>query len=127
MYPAELTPLEKKCDFAAIRSFAVLSDDYNPIHIDREFAAQTEMGGIIAHGPMSLGLMWQMLYGSLGPEAMEGLSLNVRLRRPVREDDVIRAGGKLREPGGNCYEVWIYNQKDEIVITGEVELATAAR
>jgi 3-hydroxybutyryl-CoA dehydratase len=112
-----LPVLEKRCDFATILAFAELSDDYNPIHIDRDFAATTEMGGIIAHGPMALGLMWEMLERAFAPERLRALALDVRFRRPVREDDVIRSGGEALADGAG-FTVWIRNQHDEDVVTG---------
>lgn len=121
-YPSNLPTLEKHCDYAAIHAFAVLSDDFNPIHVDRAFAMASPMGGLIAHGPMSMGLLWQSLYRALGDDIV-GMSLDVRFLRPVREDDVIRAGGKLKPGVDGTYELWVHNQKDELVVTGEAVAA----
>jgi acyl-coenzyme A thioesterase PaaI-like protein len=48
--------------------------------------------------------------------------LNVRFLRPVREDDVITAGGRLKAFGSPGYELWVRNQNDELVITGEAAI-----
>jgi 3-hydroxybutyryl-CoA dehydratase len=42
---------------ADIASFANLSGDHNPIHMDEEYAKKTTFGGRIAHGVISLGLL----------------------------------------------------------------------
>ncbi len=54
-------------DESGIRRYAELTGDFNPIHVDPEFAATTPFGGVIAHGTMSLNLIWQAAAASLGP------------------------------------------------------------
>ena len=41
-----------------IRKFAEVSGDFNPIHLDEEFAKTTRFGKRIAHGMLS-GASWQ--------------------------------------------------------------------
>lgn len=117
--PKQLGPVEKLCDFEAIHRFAVLSNDFNPIHVDREFAASTPMGGLIAHGPMSLGLILQVLQGTLNTAE---LTLDVYFRAPVRENDLIIARGELVD-GSSAYAVWVKNQKGEVVVEGIARVA----
>jgi 3-hydroxybutyryl-CoA dehydratase len=124
--PRQLSPLEKLCDYAAIHRFAVLSDDFNPIHVDREFAAASPMGGLIAHGPLSLGLVFQVLGNALNERQRSGISVDLYFRRPVRENDTITAGGQLREDKTHTYAVWVRNQKGEIVAEGEARVVSAA-
>lgn len=118
-----LKTVSKRVDRAAIRLYAEITQDFNPIHVDPEFARQTAMGGIIAHGMLSLNLVWQSLRASLGNEAAAGAVLDVRFVRPVREDDVVTAGGAR---DGDGYEVWVRNQKDEPVIVGRVTCTVEA-
>jgi acyl dehydratase len=118
---AELVTVEKKIDRAAIRLYAEISDDFNPIHIDPEFAAKTPMGRIIAHGMLSLNLLWQSLRATYGAAA-EGAKLDVRFVRPVHEDDVVSGSGRLKPGSPGVYEVAVTNQKGEPVITGTLTL-----
>ena len=76
------------------------------------------MKGIIAHGTMSLNLIWQSLRKSLGNDVVAGTRLNIRFVRPVRENDTVTGGGIAQEGAPGTYEVWVRNQKDEPVITG---------
>lgn len=105
----------------AITRYAAVTGDYNPIHVDPVFAAGTEMGGVIAHGTLSLNLIWQSLEASIGRDRLPGAELDIRFRRPVRVDDLISAGGILEEEGG-AYQVWVRNQDDVVVIEGRVAL-----
>ncbi|MGD9864824.1 MAG: MaoC family dehydratase [Pseudodonghicola sp.] len=116
--PNKLEPVSLTVEMPTIMAYADLTDDYNPIHVDREFAEKTEMKGIIAHGTMSLNLIWQSLRKSLGNEALAGTSLNIRFVRPVRENDIVTGGGIEQEGAPGTYDVWVRNQKDEPVITG---------
>src|SRR3972149_1647477 len=92
--PAELRPVTKTINFDTILRYADLTDDYNPIHVDREFAAKSPMKGIIAHGTMSMNLIWQAFRGTLGNAAIERAVLDVRFVRPVRENDMVTGGGE---------------------------------
>ena len=42
---------------ADIVNFAGISGDYNPLHIDEEFAKKTRFGARIAHGVLTLSIM----------------------------------------------------------------------
>ena len=115
----ELLNVSKRIDRASIRLYAEVSDDYNPIHLDPDFAAASPMKGVVAHGMLSLNLIWQSVRASLGCSG-EGAVLEVRFLKPVREDDVLTAGGSARSEGG--YNAWVKNQRGETVIGGTVSI-----
>jgi len=121
-FPQELSPVALDVDQAAIGRYAVVTGDYNPIHVDPEFAAKTEMGGVIAHGTMSLNLIWQALEKTLGRAVLPSVELDIRFRRPVRPGDRIEAGGTLDE-SGSSYLVWARNQQGDNVIEGNAILS----
>lgn len=127
-FPADLTPSSLSVDAARIAHYARLTDDYNPIHTDPAFAATTPMGGIIAHGMLSMNLIWQALAVSLGPDCCEGVTLEIRFTRPVRPGDTVTAGGR-RIVGATppAYEVWVTDQTGTPVIAGTAYLAAGAQ
>ena len=51
----------KQITDAVVRAFAELSGDYNPIHLDEEFAATTQFKRRIAHGMISGALISAVL------------------------------------------------------------------
>lgn len=114
----ELVTVSKTIDRTAIRLYAEVTDDFNPIHVDPEFAATTPMRGIIAHGMLSLNLIWQSLRATYGAAAAEGAMLDVRFVRPVRENDVVSASGRLQPGSSAAYDVVVANQNSEPVIIG---------
>ncbi len=71
-------------DDAAVRAFADVCGDYNPLHLDEEYAKTTIFGGRIAHGALSASYLSAVLGNQLpGPGAVF-LEMTMRYRRPVR-------------------------------------------
>jgi 3-hydroxybutyryl-CoA dehydratase len=124
--PLTLRELNLRADFGAIRRYAALTKDANPIHLDAEFASRTRMSGIIAHGTLSLSLIWECLSVSVAPAALKGAELDVSFVRPVRENDLVTAGGELVEAG--VYRVWAVTGRVDlgnVVIVGKARLPAA--
>ena len=110
-----------------IRSFAELTDDFNPIHVDAEFAAKTPMGRPIAHGTLSLCLVWQCLQRNFGPQALSDLDLQVRFIKPVYIDDVVTAGGQPSQADPEQYDIWVRGQDGSDRIVGTVTLNASGK
>ena len=69
--------------------FAKVSGDYNPVHMDEEFARATPFRGRIAHGALVASFISGVLGNQLpGPGAIF-LGLNMRFSRPVRIGDEV--------------------------------------
>ena len=82
---------------AKIDTFAELSGDFNPIHVDEEFAKTTMFGGRIAHGALSASLISAILGNDLpGPGAIF-VELNMRFRRPAMMGDEVVARAEVVE------------------------------
>ncbi len=107
----------------AIRAYAELTDDFNPIHLDAQFAAGTAMGGVIAHGTMSVCLLWQALFHSFGNDAFEALELDIRFVKPVRIGETLTAGGEAEAPG--TWRVWVRGDDGADRLNGTVRLNTS--
>jgi 3-hydroxybutyryl-CoA dehydratase len=115
----QLKTSTKHVDFDTIMAYAAVTNDYNPIHVDKAFAATSPMGGIIAHGTMSVALIWQALKNTLGIEALNRVHLEIRFVQPVRIDDDVTGGGELRDgTQPPVYDVWVRNAKGQEVIKG---------
>jgi 3-hydroxybutyryl-CoA dehydratase len=120
-----LPQMQKAVTQEDINLYAKASRDYNPIHIDEEFAKKTPLGGTIAHGMLILAYISQLMTNSFGISWLTSGRLNVRFKAPARPGDVITIEGKitkiLDENGQRTIscDVLCSNQKDETVITGE--------
>lgn len=116
--PLQTASLRVEAD--VIRAYAELTQDFNPIHLDPDFAAKTPMGGVIAHGTMSLCLLWQALERSFGAEALASLALDVRFVKPVRIGETLTAGGRLQAEAPGTFDVWVRGDDGTDRVVGTV-------
>jgi len=80
-----------------IDTFAEITGDHNPIHVDEEFAKTTMFGQRIAHGALSASLISAVLGNDLpGPGAVF-VELNLRFRRPAFIGDEVIAHAEVAE------------------------------
>jgi acyl dehydratase len=120
-----LPEIRKQITQEEINLYAKASRDFNPIHIDEEFAKKTPLGGTIAHGMLVLAYISQMMVNSFGKEWLTGGGLNVRFKAPARPGDLISIQGKIRaireeaEQTIVSCDVLCSNQKNDAVINGE--------
>ena len=75
---------------ADISTFAGLTGDFNPLHMDAIFAADSDFKGRITHGPMVVG----MAFGLVSRDLLDGtalglLELSWKFIKPVRPGDTI--------------------------------------
>jgi len=120
-----LPEMRKSVTQEDINLYAKASRDYNPIHIDEEFARKSPAGGTIAHGMLILAYVSQMMTDAFGKNWLTGGKLNIRFKAPARPGDMITVQGKvvkiLNENAQtviNCSTL-CSNQKGETVISGE--------
>jgi len=80
-----------------IDTFADITGDHNPIHVDEEYAKTTQFGGRIAHGALSASFISAILGNQLpGPGAVF-VELNLRFRKPAMIGDEILAVAEIVE------------------------------
>ncbi|MGV9005111.1 MAG: MaoC family dehydratase [Brevundimonas sp.] len=76
---------------ARIQHFAEASDDFNPVHMDEEFASKTAYRGRIAHGLLSASV-GSAVVGTILPGAGAiYLSQTLAFHKPVRIGDLLIA------------------------------------
>ena len=122
---------------ADVSLFAGLAGDFNPLHVDEEFAAKSEFGTRIAHGPlvlsMAIGLMAQL--NLIDGTAIALLDLKWEFKGPVKLGDTIRARvtpvekRATRKPGRGVLVLRfaVENQRGETVQTGTITLLMKMR
>lgn len=120
-----LVPVEQEMTQERILRWAELSGDFNRLHVDPAFAATTPFGGPIAHGPMSLGFLMQLMMQNFGEAwARGGKLLDVRFLAPIRPGDRLSIGGRVtqvREEEGyrvvEC-ELWVRKVEGQKAVVG---------
>jgi 3-hydroxybutyryl-CoA dehydratase len=122
------TPLplvQKTISQEMINIYARASGDYNPIHIDAEFAKKSAQGGTIAHGMLILALVNNMMTAAFGKDWLETGSLDVRFKSAAKPGDTVTVKGDIKktDSGDNGTRVRCMvscvNQNNEPVITGD--------
>ena len=68
--------------------YAGASDDYNRIHYDQDYARSAGLGGVIAHGMLTMALMTRALTDWAGHAGVVR-RLSARFVAPVRPGDVV--------------------------------------
>ena len=91
-----LPTVEKTVDQARIEMYAQASGDFNPIHVDEDFAAQTQFGGTIAHGMMIAATISEMMSAAFGTDWARSGKMKIRFRAPVKPGQRVTARGSVR-------------------------------
>lgn len=103
--------------------------DPQPFHVDRDAAAESHFGGLIASGFQTMALAFRLFYQenvinacSMGSPGLD----RVRWHRPLRPGDTIRTEVEVRDlrpsdskpdRGYATFAYTVLNQDDEIVMT----------
>ncbi len=115
--------VQKEVTDELIRKFADVSGDYNPIHLDEEFAAKTRFGKRIAHGMLGASFISAVLGYKLNVDKIVYLSQNLKFVAPVFIGDTVTAKAVVKDIREDkpivTIETTCENQSGETVITGE--------
>jgi 3-hydroxybutyryl-CoA dehydratase len=117
-------------DGGDVARFAGLTGDFNPLHVDAEFAKTTPFGERVAHGILTLAVSngQQNLAGWFEGTTLALLGLDrLRLTAPVKFGDTIRTELTVKETrpsskpdrGVVVFDIVVKNQRDEIVCAYE--------
>ena len=71
---------------ADIVSFSGLTGDFNPVHTDEVFAAATDFGSRVAHGPMGIGIAFGLAsrLDLIDGTVVALLGVNWKFKAPMR-------------------------------------------
>lgn len=105
-----------------IVTYAGLSGDFNPIHVDKEYAKKTRFGERIAHGLLSSSLLSQLLGVHLPGKGAVYMEQSLKFKAPVFIGDTITATATVQEfiEEKNILKLLTecHNQNGQLVITG---------
>lgn len=127
-----LPQVSRVIDQARIEDYARASGDFNPIHIDREFASQTQFGGTIAHGMMVAATISEIMTGAFGLNWAETGKMKIRFRSSVKPGQSVTASGSVQRvaPIENANRivcaVSVVKDDGEVAISGQAEVTVPA-
>ncbi len=106
---------------ADITLIAAVSGDFNPVHVNEEYARKTFFKGRIAHGVLTLSLVSAAM--TKLPGLVIFLGASDKFLAPVRIGDTITATGEVinvkKDKGIVTLKTTCTNQKGEVVVEGE--------
>ncbi|MDQ3181117.1 MAG: MaoC family dehydratase [Acidobacteriota bacterium] len=109
-----------------IRQFAEVSGDYNPIHLDEDFAKTTRFGRRIAHGMLGGAFISAVLGYEFSVRKIIYLSQTLKFIAPVFIGDTVTAKATIKSIRQDrpiiMVETICENQSGETLIKGEAVL-----
>ena len=106
-----------------VRSFAQITGDDNPVHLDEAVAAQSRFGSRIVHGMLTAGLISAALAKVLPGPGTIYLEQSLRFTKPVRIGETIDVELRVLETNVPRQRARIQtdcrNADGELVVTGE--------
>jgi 3-hydroxybutyryl-CoA dehydratase len=122
----ERASISKRVTEDDIGLFAKVTGDYNPVHMDSEFARRTRFKERIAHGMLSAGLISAVLGTKLPGPGCIYLNQSLKFLRPVRIGDTLTAEVEVTDwnPAKRIVHLntRCLNQAGEDVVIGEAVL-----
>ncbi len=83
--------VEKRFTHEDVHAFAALSLDFNPVHLDADFAKETMFGKQIVHGILVSSLFSGLLGKHLPGEGTIYLGQNLKFKKPIFLDQLVKA------------------------------------
>lgn len=117
----DLPRLSRTITQGQLDKYSEVSGDRNPLHLDSEFAAGTQFGGIIAHGMLTLAFVNEMLAASLGESWLSSGTMRARFKGAAYPGDCLETWGELSRQDGEhkTFNIGIGNSSTgENLITG---------
>jgi 3-hydroxybutyryl-CoA dehydratase len=110
-------------DDEAIRAFAEVTGDNNPVHLDDDYAAGTRFGRRIAHGMIAAGLISATLANDLPGPGTVYLNQTLQFKLPLYPGDTVTATVEVVNVRSDKPIVTLStvctNQEDKVVLEGE--------
>lgn len=106
-----------------VYSFAGITGDFNPAHINSVFASESSFGKIIAHGILSVGFISNVLGTQLPGPGSIYIRQVCDFKKPVFIGDTITAHVEVTQKDEVKNRVWLHtyctNQNNDVVVDGE--------
>ncbi|MBX2988743.1 MAG: MaoC family dehydratase [Bdellovibrionaceae bacterium] len=120
--------LEVEVTGEMVRKFAEVSGDFNPIHLDEEYAKTTRFGRCIAHGMLSAALISRVLAQRLGPGGIY-MSQSLKFMNPIFIGEKVRVEIEVRTlregKGIGVVETNVVKTNGDVCVKGEAMIMAA--
>lgn len=109
-----------------VEAFSQLTGDFNPIHLDEQFAKQTFFRGRIVQGMLTGSFISRIIGMSLPGHGGIYLSQSLKFLKAVRVDEPIRVVAEVKRKNNEnrtlVLSTEVFNSRNEPVVTGQAEV-----
>ena len=125
----QLPRVERLIDQDQVERYARASGDFNPVHIDHEFAKSSQFGRTIAHGMLIAASISEVMTTAFKVDWLRSGRMKLRFRAPVFPGDTIVAQGEIKDIRERAAKreaicsVDVRKRDGELVISGEVTVS----
>ena len=123
LYVGQSSTMSKRFSLDDVKAFAGLSQDNNPVHLDKEYAEKSVFQNRIVHGFLTGSLFSAIIGTKLPGNGSIYLGQTLNFKKPVYHDQLITATVTVMEIRKDKPIVKLStvckNEKDEVVIDGE--------
>lgn len=109
-----------------VYTFAGVTGDFNPVHVNEEFAKQTMFKGRIAHGMLSAGLISAVLSTELPGINTIYMNQELKFLAPVHYNDTLTAEVECLEKNDEkhrlVFRTTVTNQDGTVVTDGQARV-----
>ncbi|MEM7540673.1 MAG: MaoC family dehydratase [Pseudomonadota bacterium] len=118
--PVQLPPLTRQ----TLAIYCGASGDHNPIHVDSDFAKESGLDDVIAHGMLVMSYMGRVVSDWAGQQAMR--SFDTRFINMTRIGDQILASGRIAEKFTDAGQNYVRIELSAADLNGETKTTGTA-
>ena len=115
--------IEKTLDKQTVVAFASVSEDYNPIHLDEDFAKTTQFERPIVHGMLASSLISGLLASKVPGAGSIYLGQSLKFLRPIFVGETVTAKVEVTSVREDkpiaVISTQVLNAKGEVAVDGE--------
>ena len=105
-----------------VKTFAELSGDFNPLHVDKEFGAASKFGKNVVHGMLTASLFSTLMGMHCPGEKCLYLSQNTQFKKPMFYGETIEVRGTILKKVDALKMIKVLTEiyrGEDLLITGE--------
>ncbi len=119
----QIATIEKKLDKQTVEAFASVSEDYNPIHLDEDFAKTTQFERPIVHGMLASSLISGLLASKVPGAGSIYLGQSLKFLRPIFVGETVTAKVEVTSVREDkpiaVISTQVLNANGEVAVDGE--------
>ena len=119
----QIATIEKKLDKQTVEAFASVSEDYNPIHLDEDFAKTTQFERPIVHGMLASSLISGLLASKVPGAGSIYLGQSLKFLSPIFVGETVTAKAEVisvrEDKPIAVISTQVLNANGEVAVDGE--------